>query len=138
MNDKVEITTQNNNSTYDEVPYESYPYIQSHPHHLRTLGVLFGMNPTIPEEARILELGCAAGGNIIPHAVNYPKAKFVGVDLSKTQIEEADKHVQGLGLKNIKFHHCSITDIDDSFGKFDYIIFFSDFKNFVSYKFWHP
>ncbi|WPY00209.1 Methyltransferase domain protein [Candidatus Trichorickettsia mobilis] len=122
MSDKVEITTKNNNNTYDEVPYESYPYIQSHPYHMMTLGILFGMQPTAPEKARVLELGCAAGGNIIPHAINYPKAQFVGVDLSKTQIEEADKHVQDLGLKNIKFHHCSITDIDDSFGKFDYII----------------
>lgn len=87
-----------------------------------TLGVLFGMTPVPPENARILELGCAAGGNIIPHAVNYPKSQFVGVDLSKVQIDEAKRHVSGLELKNIEFHHCSITDIDSSFAKFDYII----------------
>lgn len=113
-------TTMNN--TYDEVPYESYPYAQSAPYHLMTLGALFGMQPTIPEEAKILELGCAAGGNLIPHAIHYPKSHCVGVDLSKTQIDEANKVTQELGLKNITFHHCSITDIDKSFGKFDYII----------------
>ena len=42
--------------------------------------------------------------------------------MSKVQIDEANKNVKELGLKNIEFHHCSITDIDDSFGKFDYII----------------
>lgn len=114
--------TATTNNTYDEVPYESYPYSNSNPYHLMTLGTLFGMNPANPQTAKVLELGCAAGGNIIPHAVNYPKAKFVGVDLSKVQIDEANKTKNELGLKNIEFHHCSITDVDDSFGKFDYIL----------------
>ncbi len=109
-------------NTYDEVPYESYPYTLTDPYHLRTLAVLFGMEPQAVENARILELGCAAGGNLIPHAVNYPKAYCVGVDLSKVQIDEANKHKKGLALKNIEFRHCSITDIDESFDKFDYII----------------
>ncbi len=109
-------------NTYDEVPYESYPYALTNPYHLTTLATLFGMTPPPLETAKVLELGCAAGGNLIPHAVNYPKAHFVGVDLSKVQIDEANNHKAGLGLKNIEFHHCSITDIDESFGKFDYII----------------
>lgn len=109
-------------NTYDEVPYESYPYALTNPYHLSTLATLFGVNAPEVENAKILELGCAAGGNLIPHAVLYPKAHFVGVDLSKVQIDEANKNVKELGLKNIEFHHCSITDIDHSFGKFDYII----------------
>lgn len=120
MSDQLEINSPVN--VYDEVPYESYPYSMSHPYHLMTIGILFGMNPPLPEKARILELGCAAGGNLIPHAVNYPEAKLVGVDFSKVQIAEANATKEGLGLKNIDFHCCSITDIDDSFGKFDYII----------------
>ena len=121
MTNNIELSTSKTN-VYDEVPYESYPYSMSHPYHLMTLGTLFGIKPAPLENARVLELGCAAGGNIIPHAVNYPKAKFVGVDLSQVQIDEAKKHTAGLGLKNIEFHHCSITDIDSSFDKFDYII----------------
>ncbi|AAU04232.1 lysine methyltransferase [Rickettsia typhi] len=109
-------------NTYDEIPYESYPYAITNPYHLSTLATLFGINAPEVENSKILELGCAAGGNLIPHAVLYPKAHFVGVDLSKVQIDEANKNVRALGLKNIEFHHCSITDINDSFGKFDYII----------------
>lgn len=109
-------------NTYDEVPYESYPYALTNPYHLNTLATLFGVNAPSIETAKILELGCAAGGNLIPHAVLYPKAHFVGVDLSKVQIDEANKNVKELGLKNIKFYHCSITDINDSSDKFDYII----------------
>ncbi len=121
MTTNLELTSAPHN-TYDEVPYESYPYALTNPYHLQTLAVLFGMKPPAVETARVLELGCAAGGNLIPHAVNYPKAHFVGVDLSKVQIDEANKHKEGLNLKNIEFLHCSITDIDESFGKFDYII----------------
>ncbi|HJD56181.1 MAG TPA: class I SAM-dependent methyltransferase [Rickettsia endosymbiont of Pyrocoelia pectoralis] len=109
-------------NTYDEVPYESYPYALTNPYHLNTLAALFGVDAPNLETAKILELGCAAGGNLIPHAVLHPKAHFVGIDLSKVQIDEANKNIKELGLKNIEFHHCSITDINDSFGKFDYII----------------
>jgi methyltransferase-like protein/tRNA1(Val) A37 N6-methylase TrmN6 len=115
----TQITT---NNTYDEIPYQSYPYAQSSPEHLRTFGVLFGMNPPPIETARVLELGCAEGGNIIPHAAFYPKAQFVGVDLSKVQIDAGIANIKALGLKNIELKHCSINDIDEKFGKFDYII----------------
>jgi methyltransferase-like protein/cyclopropane fatty-acyl-phospholipid synthase-like methyltransferase len=121
MTTNLELTSAPHN-TYDELPYESYPYALTNPYHMQTLAVLFGMKPPAVETARVLELGCAAGGNLIPHAVNYPKAHFIGVDLSKVQIDEANKHKEGLDLKNIEFRHCSITDIDESFGKFDYII----------------
>jgi methyltransferase-like protein/cyclopropane fatty-acyl-phospholipid synthase-like methyltransferase len=108
--------------SYDELPYESYPYSQTHPANLRTIGVLFGMTPVPLENARILELGCAAGNNILPLAIDYPKAKIVGVDLSKVQIDQATKQVEELGIKNIEFRHCSIMDINKEFGEFDYII----------------
>lgn len=109
-------------NTYDEVPYQSFPYAQSQPENLRTLGMLFNMTPPAVETARVLELGCAEGGNLIPHALRYPKAEFVGVDLSKIQIDAGKVHLKELGLKNIELKNCSITDIDESFGKFDYII----------------
>lgn len=120
MSENLQITSKVN--AYDDVPYESYPYTVSSPNYLKAIGMLFGMKPSGVENARILELGCAAGGNIIPHAVNHPKAEVVGVDLSAVQIAQANSHKAALGLKNIEFHNCSITDIDESFGKFDYII----------------
>ena len=115
-------TNVNNTNSYDDVPYESSPYPNTHPAHLATMGQVFGMTPTAVEKARILELGCSSGGNIIPLALQYPKAEIVGVDLSQVQISMADKVVKDLKLKNIKFHAKSITDIKDELGKFDYII----------------
>lgn len=118
----IELSNQIVSESYNEMPYESYPYAQSNPHHLRTIATLFGLKSAEVENARILELGCAGGGNILPLAVNYPKAHFVGVDLSKVQIEEANAHKTALNLNNIDFHELSIADIDENFGKFDYII----------------
>ncbi len=116
------MTNNTNLNDYDELPYQSFPYAYTKPSHLKTISLLFGMNAPEIETARVLELGCAEGGNLIPHAARYPKAKFVGVDLSKIQIDAGNVHVKSLGLKNIELKNCSITDIDEKFGKFDYII----------------
>ena len=64
--------------SYDKFPYKSYPFPKSTPLHLRTLGTFFGMNPPEIKHARVLEIGCASGGNIIPLAVQYPDAHFLG------------------------------------------------------------
>lgn len=119
MNETLTLQTVN---TYDQMPYESHPYWQSNPKHLKTMGTLFGMNPVPLAKAKILELGCAAGGNLIPFACEFPKSECVGIDLSSVQVNEGQSTIDALKLKNIKLHNMSITDIDESFGKFDYII----------------
>ena len=118
----AEETKENDVNSYDETPYSSFPYAKSSPGNLKTLGRLFGMNPPTVETARVLELGCAEGGNIIPHAIKYPRAEFIGVDLSKVQIDAGKVHIEKMGLKNIELKHMSLVDIDQTFGKFDYII----------------
>jgi methyltransferase-like protein len=109
-------------TSYDVIPYESRPFSQTHPDRLATIGQLFGIKTVLADRARVLELGCAAGGNLIPHAVLYPNSHFVGIDYSSRQIAEAQAQVKALGLTNIEFKHASIADVDASYGKFDYII----------------
>lgn len=109
-------------NTYDEVPYESHPFAQTHPSRLFTVGTLFGLRPVPPARCRVLELGCAAGGNLIPMAEAMPDAQFVGVDLSERQIKDGQGYIKSLGLKNLDLKHASITDVNDSYGQFDYII----------------
>lgn len=116
------MNNQIDNKSYDAVPYESYPYPQSCPEHLKTIGTLFGMNPPALETARVLELGCAAGGNLMPFAANYPKSHCVGVDLSPVQINDGNELLKHTNIKNLELKCMSITDIDESMGKFDYII----------------
>lgn len=109
-------------NTYDQVPYESNPYPQSSPANLRTIGILFGMNAPKLETARVLELGGAAGGNLMPFAYTYPKSHSIAVDLSKVQIDQGNSLLEKSGIKNLELKHGSITDVDASWGKFDYII----------------
>ena len=76
-------------TSYDEVPYKSQPFVQTHPDRLATLGHLFGLTPTPITRCRVLELGCAGGGNLIPMAFHLPDSEFIGVDLSGRHVETA-------------------------------------------------
>jgi methyltransferase-like protein/SAM-dependent methyltransferase len=109
-------------TSYDEVPYPSQPFPQTHPDRLATLATLFGLRPAPPGRCRVLELGCAAGGNLIPLALGLPESTFVGIDLSARQVAEGVATIQALGLRNVELRRLSITDVDDSFGEFDYVI----------------
>src|SRR5262249_50612084 len=99
-------------TSYDEVPYESLPFAQTHPDRLATVATLFGMRPAPADRSRVLELGCAAGGNLIPMALALPQSRFLGTDLSGRQIADGQKVVGALGLTNIELKHLSITEVD--------------------------
>jgi methyltransferase-like protein/SAM-dependent methyltransferase len=109
-------------TSYDLVPYESFPFADTHPGRLAVLGRLFGLQPPRLADCRVLELGCASGGNLIPMALSMPDAQFVGVDLSAVQIAQGEKVIADLGLTNIRLLALSITAIDESLGQFDYIL----------------
>src|SRR5689334_4266157 len=70
---------------YDEFPYDSHAFPLTHPERHATIATLFGMQPAPAATARVLELGCAAGGNLIPMALSMPGATFTGYDLSGVQ-----------------------------------------------------
>jgi len=122
VKDKTEITGNDSRNAYDAVPYASFPYPYSSHERMHTIGKLFGMQPADYKKARVLELGCASGGNILPLASLYPESEFVGVDSSRVQIDMAIAHVRNLVLKNIEFRYQSIMDITEDLGQFDYII----------------
>lgn len=108
--------------TYDELPYLSSAFTQSAPEHLHAVAHLFGLTTPDPSSARVLELGCAAGGNLIPFAARYPAARALGVDLSGVQIEAGNRAIDAMGLDNIELRHANITELGDDLGEFDYII----------------
>ncbi len=115
-------TTTSATNSYDEVPYESHPYTQTHPSRLASVARLFGLNPTPIEKCRVLELGCASGGNIIPMAEALPESHFVGIDGSGRQIADGERVLRATGLANVTLRHANILDVDDTYGPFDYII----------------
>lgn len=62
------------------------------------------------------------GSNIIPMAESLPNSTFVGVDLSERQIAEGNRRLEKIDCRNLEFMQKNILDIDESMGKFDYII----------------
>jgi len=107
---------------YDAFPYESIAFPETHPNHLAVLGRLLGLETAAPESARVLEIGCAGGGNLIPLAHSLPHACCLGIDLSARQIEMGQDLVRSLRLANVELRQADILDLDASLGQFDYII----------------
>lgn len=109
-------------NAYDAVPYASRAFPQSQPEQLAVMGRLFGLAPALPSRARVLELGCSAGGNLLPLAARYPRARFVGIDYSQVQAERGQQRVRELGLGNVEIRHQSIADFGRDAEPFDYVV----------------
>ena len=107
---------------YDELPYSDCPITVSRPDNLYFIGRLFQLQPALPENSKVLELGCAGGGNLIPLAYYWPLSEFVGVELSQKQAESANRLIEELQLGNVKVVHADLMALDQDFGQFDYII----------------
>lgn len=109
-------------SSYDAVLYPPRPFVQTHPDRLATLATLFGLDPTPPGRCRVLELGCGAGGNLLPMAVALPDATFAGIDNASLPIARARALAERLGLSNVRFDEISIEQYEPPAEGFDYVI----------------
>jgi methyltransferase-like protein/SAM-dependent methyltransferase len=109
-------------ASYDAIPYESIPITDTHVATLAATARLFGVETAQPDRCRVLELGCAEGGNLIPMAFYLPGSRFVGVDLSQTQIETGARFISELGLDNVRLLHRDVADGLADLGEFDFII----------------
>ena len=109
-------------ASYDAVPYESRPLRPTHPSNLAVMAHLAGFSPPDLRGCRVLEIGCATGGNLLPLADSLPGAHLVGIDLAASQIAIGQRVVRELGLENVELRAASILDVDFAPGSFDYII----------------
>jgi methyltransferase-like protein/protein-L-isoaspartate O-methyltransferase len=107
---------------YDRVPYISYPATSLQPSRLAAVATLFGVSTPSVRTARTLEIGCASGGHLIPLAAAFPDAEFVGLDVSRVQIEAGQARLKRLGLSNIDLQCRSVTGLGSGDGLFDYIV----------------
>ena len=109
-------------NSYEKMPGESRPLQATHIDVLAVTAALAGLTPVAIKACRVLEIGCAVGGNLLPMAQALPESTFVGIDLSPRQIALAQKTATGAGLKNIRFEVRDFTALPEDFGHFDYII----------------
>jgi len=108
--------------SYDELPYDSLPLPETQPDFIAAVAWLHGFEAPDPRRARILELGCAQGGNLIPLAWRWPDCTYVGVELSRVQAQAGADFISRLGLSNARILHGDLAALPDDLGEFDYII----------------
>jgi trans-aconitate methyltransferase/methyltransferase-like protein len=106
---------------FEALPYPSMPFSYSQPSRLEAIAALFGFHARDASEARVLELGCASGGNIIPLAMRFPKASFLGLDISQKHIDIGRRRLLKLGTGNVELRQADLTDFSPQ-EKFDYVI----------------
>ena len=110
-------------AAYDEVPYESGAFAFTHPARMGAIARLRGLIPAEARRCRYLEIGCALGQNLIPLALQYPEATFVGIDISPRQIDRARRTSEALGLHNLHWFETDVARLErDVDGCFDYIV----------------
>lgn len=106
---------------YDTVAYPELTYGFSHPARLAAITTLLGLDPAPTATARVLELGCASGLNLIAMAPGLPDAAFVGIDHSARQIERGRAVARDLGLANVELRHADVLD-RVPLGQFDIVL----------------
>ncbi|HEV2331434.1 MAG TPA: class I SAM-dependent methyltransferase [Verrucomicrobiae bacterium] len=109
-------------SEYDKFAYPTAVYAQTHPDRLATISALMGLPAARIERARVLELGCGDGNNLITMACTLPDGTFQGIDLAIEPIRRGQETISALGLKNVTLRQMNILEAPADLGTFDYII----------------
>ena len=109
-------------SRYDALPYRGKAYPYAHPERMAAVGTLFGLRPPDIRTARVLEVGCGDGINIMSMAYQFPRAEFVGADPAPQAILRGTLQAASLGLDNLRLTEAGIEDLAHNDEPFDYII----------------
>lgn len=107
---------------YDAVPYPSLSHPLTHPSRIAAIARLLGLATASPASCRVLEIGCAGGGNLLPMASGLPGSAFLGIDVSGVQIDEARRLAAAAGIPNVRFEQLDLRDLPPDVGPFDLIV----------------
>jgi len=107
---------------YQARPYPPMSHPVTHPALIAAAATLAGLHPVAADHARVLEIGCASGHNLLPLAQAYPEAQFTGIDFSEPAIQLAREAAAAAMLDNITFIAADLRTFDPGDGLFDYVI----------------
>jgi len=94
------------------------------PAHLQAVAHLYGLNTPSPRQAKVLFLGCGAGANLLPFAINHPQAQAIGIDIDPDAIAHGQQLAQQIGVANLQLFALDIATLIEQpeLGQFDYIL----------------
>jgi SAM-dependent methyltransferase len=118
----MDSVTQNLKTDYDAVFYPSGVHARTHPGLMAAVAARIGFIAQPVENCRVLEIGCAGGGNLLPMCEQMPQSHFVGIDLSGEQIAYGQSIIAELGLANVELRCQDLMDLRADSGEFHYII----------------
>lgn len=107
---------------HDRIDYPGGAWEHSHPDRIAANARMHGLDPAPVERCRVLELGCGAGGNLVPMAYALPDARFLGIELASRPVESGRELAAALGLANIEIRQHDMLDLSADLGEFDYVI----------------
>ena len=105
--------------------YEAYPYPSPTvgdtliPDVANSLYTIFGEDDLAGK--RILDAGCGTGQRLLAVARRYPKAQFVGLDMTAASLAVAEALSQKHGIRNVEFCRSEMLDFSPP-SKFDLIL----------------
>ena len=93
---------------------------EASPDRLGAIAHVFGLTVPSLKGARVLELACGVGANLIPWAARYPEASFIGWDDNSDTLSDARQLAGVLKLKNVSFELGELPETSKQ--RFDFII----------------
>ena len=79
---KIEQMVEQVAESYNSFPYDSHAFKWCSPAYIRAAAYLYGVDLPPVQNARVLEIGCASGGNSLPFAFMYPEAEILSAPQS--------------------------------------------------------
>ena len=107
---------------YETRPYPAMSHPLTDPAVTAVAAMLGGLDAPSPSRARILEIGCSSGHNLIPLALRWPESRFIGVDFSAPAVRIARELAGIAGARNVEFHCADIRDFRLEEESCDFII----------------
>jgi SAM-dependent methyltransferase len=115
--------TESEATVYDTVAYPTAIFTQTHPDRLAAIARLHDLAPADPASARVLEIGCGDGMNLLAMAVAAPGARFTGFDLAPSVIARGQARAAAAGLSNVDLEVRDVVEAASALdGEFDYVI----------------
>lgn len=92
------------------------------PVRLSAVAHLYGVETASLSQARVLEIDCGIGNNLLPFALAYPQSTVIGISLDATDCLAGQMLAQSMGATNLHLYALSLDQVTPEVGEFDYII----------------